>query len=269
MLIENNWISTNIKEKAANNDLDFKVTINPYPYQKMSFSEASDAVANKIAALNKPIYIGYSGGIDSEYVVKTFMKNNIPFKTVTVDVGGNKLDLEYVNRFLYEFPTIVNEKIKIVPKQFVKKTIDIYKKYNVLVIGSVSPLEAANYVKQQGGILVVGDHLIGENNKTNGDLSIQLNEWDFYYDFFVGDDLVVPFFTYDLSIAESYISKLDNTKVEYFKEKLYSIPFRPKFYTNFINNKINKVFNQIQIKSKSSGKKTFITTKKIFLNKIG
>ena len=238
MIVENNWLTTNIKQRAANINLDFKLTINPYPYQKMSFAEASENVAKKIAKLNKPIYVGYSGGIDSEYVVKTFMKCNIPFKTVTVETGGNRYEKQYVDRFLYEFPSVVNEKVDLTnPKQFMTKCIDIFKTFNILALGSIPQLEAASYVKQKNGILIVGEHFIGENNKTNGNIMAETNEWDFYCDFFVDDNLVVPFFMYDLSIVDSYVSTFDNTKVEYFKEKLYSIPFRPKFYNHFINKK--------------------------------
>lgn len=267
MIVENNWITTNIKEKAANNNLDFKATITPYPYQKMSFSEASDAVAKKIAALNKPIYIGLSGGIDSEYVVRTFIKNNIPFKTVTVVTDGNKYELEYVDRFLYEFPTVVNEKIDLTDsKKFIEMYINIFKTFNTLVIGSIAYLEAAKYVKQNNGIFVMAEHFIGPNNKTNGNIMVETNEWDHYVDYFVDDNLLVSFFMYDLSIVESYVSKFDKTKVEYFKEKLYSIPFRPKFYPRFNNKNFSKIFDAVRSKIKINGKKNHTMSKQSMLN---
>lgn len=269
MIVENNWITTNIKEKAVNNALDFKVTINPYPYQKKSFAEAANAVATKIAALNKPIYIAYSGGIDSEYVVRTFMRNNIAFKTVTVDTGGNKYELEYVDRFLYEFPTVINEKIDLTnPREFMKNYIDVFKTFNTLATGSIGYIEAAKYVKKNNGILIIGEHFIGSNNKTNGNIMVETNEWDHYIDFFVDDKLVVPFFMYDLSIVESYISKFDNTKVEYFKEKLYSIPFRPKFHIRFNDSKIAKVIEAMNSKTRKTGKKGHSVTKQALLNAI-
>jgi hypothetical protein len=267
MITENNWITTNIKQRGANTNLDFKVTMTPYPYQKMSFTEASDAVAKKIAALNKPIYIGFSGGMDSEYVVRTFMKNNIPFKTVTVSTGGNGYEQQYVDRFLYEFPAIVNEKIDLTnPKKFMNRCVEVFKTYNTLALGSIGQIEAAKYAKQKGGIFIIGEHFIGQNNKANGNIMVEANEWDFYCDYFVDDNLVVPFFMYDINIVESYVSKFDNTKVEYFKEKIYSIPFRPKFYNHFINKKFGKVFDEMKAKMKPVGKKDFTVTKQVLLN---
>jgi len=72
MIIENNWLVTNIKSRLQDSFLEFDVSITNYPYSVVSFETACNNVAKKIQNLNKPIYIGYNGGADSEFVVRLF-----------------------------------------------------------------------------------------------------------------------------------------------------------------------------------------------------
>ena len=64
-----------------------------------------DEIDNTVKAISqstsKPIYIGFSGGIDSEVVINSFIKNNIPFKVLIVEFSNdlNKHDIDFAKEY--------------------------------------------------------------------------------------------------------------------------------------------------------------------------
>lgn len=267
MLVENNWITSNVVEKSNNNRLDFRVTINPYTYKKVSFQQASEDVAVKIESLGRPIYIAFSGGADSEYVVRTFNRLGIPFKAITVNTTGNLYELAYAKRVYDEFPNIEKEILDLTnPKEFLKGYIDIVKTFGAAVINSVGSVEAMKYVKSKNGLLVTGDSFLGYGFDKNGIKKLDVCEWDFYGDW-IDPNLVAPFFFYDLPMTNSFTSLFDNSDNEQFKSSLFSTIWRPKFKTHFLDSKIYDVINTIN-KSTTFSRKEIIYSRDEFLSLI-
>jgi hypothetical protein len=269
MIVENNWLTTNIKERLINKNIDFDVTITPYSFTKMKFIEACEATAIKIAAMNKSIYIAFSGGADSEYVVRLFKRLNIPFTAVTVKTPGNEYELMYVDLVYEEFPDIQKTYIDISqPKIFIKKYLDLLKTTNVKALNSIALIECAKYAQENGGIIVSADHLgdVGYN-KSTGIMLAGFSEWDYYTDIIVDDNILIPFFQYDLSIVNSMVNLFDKSTSEKFKSNLYQTIFRPKFRQHF-DRKINNVLLRINEKKKTQPKSQVTYTKKQFLELI-
>ena len=94
MPTHNNWFENNIKDRLKFKDKDLQIKIKRSFVKKMNFHEASDYTAKNINDIGLPIYISYSGGLDSEYVVETFLRNKIPFNVIVVDSGGNKEEIK-------------------------------------------------------------------------------------------------------------------------------------------------------------------------------
>jgi hypothetical protein len=268
MIVENNWLTTNIKDRITNKSLDFSVVITPYPFEKKSFASASEATALKIAALGKPIYIAFSGGADSEYVVRLFKKLNIPFTALTVKTPGNQYELFYADLLYDSNPDIQKIYIDFDSKSYLKKYLQTIKITKVNAIHSIPLIECARYAKNNGGIVISGDYL-GDcgYNKTTGIMLAGFSEWDFYTDIFVDENVLVPFFHYDLSIVESMVSLFDKSKTEVFKSNLYKTVVRPKFKYHLGNN-FGNVIEKINAKIKNSPKSQVIFPKKQFLELI-
>lgn len=268
MIVENNWLTTNIKDRVDNKNIDFSVVITPYPFEKKSFASASEATALKIAALGKPIYIAFSGGADSEYVVRLFKKLNIPFTALTVRTPGNEYELMYADLLYDSNPDIQKIYIDLDFKSYLKKYIETIKITRVTAINSIPLIECAKYAKNNGGIVISGDYL-GDcgYNKTTGIMLAGFSEWDFYVDIFVDENVLVPFFHYDLSIVESMVSLFDKSKIEVFKSNLYKTIIRPKFKYHF-GTKFGKGVEKINTKIKNSPKSQVLFTKKQFLELI-
>lgn len=271
MIVENNWLTTNIKDRVDNKNIDFSVNITPYSYEKTDFKTACISAANKIAALNRPIYISLSGGADSEYVVRVFKQLNIPFTALTVETYGNYYELMYANLLYKEFPEINKVYIDLKDrKEYLKKYIRVVKTTKTLAVNSIPLLVAAEYVKAQNnnGILISGDHS-GEcgYNKTTGIMLVGYNEWDYYTDIFVDDNMLIPFYQYDLNIVNSMVEKFGKMTYEEYKQMMYGTLFRPKFNYHFKRG-FNDVIEVIRNKIKNSPKSQVTFNKNQFLSMI-
>ena len=154
-------------------------------------------------------------------------------------------------------------------KEFLIKYSALVKSFNTGAINSISALEVAKYAKERNGIMVAGDHLIGYTYDNQGVMKVGTSEWDHYYDVLVDNNLIVPFFYYDLPIAQAYVSNFNTMKIDNFKEYLYDTLYRPKFKIHFTGPKMNLIVYDINSTIIATGAKEVSWTKSEFLNLIG
>ena len=64
IISENNWINDNFTPAGLISDYDVK--FNLYPFKPLDFHAASEQTATKISQKYQNLYVGLSGGIDSE-----------------------------------------------------------------------------------------------------------------------------------------------------------------------------------------------------------
>jgi len=246
MATNHNWIHTNIDKRIDDKTIDFDVFLNPYPFTIASFETSCNNVVQLIAEKNKPIYIGLSGGMDSEYVAKCFLRCGVNFFPVLVLNEGNMLEAQYAIHFCKQN----NLSLKIINTNR-KELFQLY--YNLIVrrlggngINSTRTILAANYAKQNDGIFLQSEHVLDEG-------FFSLNEWDFYNDSIFDQDLVQYFFLYTPQIVYSMMKAYDNTDMQEFKFNLFQIPFRPKIKPTLQENE-KKIHNKFFAKTK----RTFI-----------
>jgi hypothetical protein len=221
MATERHWMRTNVDRLKNDKMLKFDVTLNPYEFDAVPFEEASFNVVKLIAEKNKPIYIGLSGGMDSEYVAKSFIRCGIDFVPVLVLNEGNTLEAQYAIHFCKQH----NLALKIIDTNE-KQLFELY--YNLIFrrlggngINSTRGILAANYAKQNGGIFVLSEHILDEG-------ALGVYDWDFYNDSIFDQELIQYFFLYTPQIVYSILKAYDHTDMQEFKFNLYQIPFRPK-----------------------------------------
>jgi len=85
MLCNNNWVDFSwdglpTRQKTEN----IQINIKRHARAIMDFHVASDQVASEIYDSHKNLYLGFSGGSDSEYVATCLKRNGIPFTPVIV-----------------------------------------------------------------------------------------------------------------------------------------------------------------------------------------
>jgi len=226
---ENNWISHNLANRLNDHNSNFDITINVSNYRKLDFEQASKEVIEKLYKINNKIYIGLSGGIDSEYVFRKFKFYDVPFTPVIVYSKCYEKESSIAFDICKEYniiPTILN-----IDEQNVlmRSKLDIKDKLNSFGIGAVPALIMAEYAKNNGGIYVKAEHMIGD---INDKVAVEVNEWDFYNDVII-DNYTYDFFMYTPEIVYSMVSQMNNLDSQTFKCNLYKIPYRQKIYANF------------------------------------
>lgn len=224
MTTENNWLTHNLHERIENKNSDFAVKIDVKSYRPLNFEQATKEVCEKLYALNNNIYVGLSGGIDSEYVFKRFYSLKIPLKPIIVYGSCYKYESDYAFEICKQHgvePIVINVDEPTVIKRY---KLEIYDQLNSFGLGGVPALVIADYVKEHNGIYVKGEHMIGDFNQQ---VCVEMNEWDFYNDVLI-DGYTYDFFLYTPEIAYSMVSIMDENDSQTFKCNLYEITRREK-----------------------------------------
>jgi hypothetical protein len=218
----NHWFKTNIHERMNDPHAHLQVTIADVKAKPMDFLEACYDVAYKIRDLGKPIYVPLSGGIDSEFVLKIFLDLNIPVTPVIVSTPANTLESAYA------FHYCKKRGVKPIVLEYTEAELvkiyyeEIFKKLNGKGFNSVAVLLAGQYIEEQGGVAIVGEHIIDDD-------CFGVNEWDFYNDVLIHPDNSLYFFIYTPEIVYA-MAKARRPKEpdQEFKLRLYGLEFRPK-----------------------------------------
>lgn len=233
MATKNNWFTTNLKDRSANNLCDFEVNIRPYNFTKTTFNEAANRVANELVECYDDLYLTYSGGIDSEFVLKTFYELKLPITPIIVltpyNIMESRYALDYCRERKIRYEVLTYTKEELLPKLYDKTC----KRGWFSLLGGL-PLIVCDEVNNVGGKLVTG---YGEPFATTREIdtnpletNLELCEWDFYLDAY---DSTHPsgFFTYDLGLFQSLVNSIQYGKpTQQAKYELYGLKSRPKMF---------------------------------------
>lgn len=220
----NNWYT------VSNNP--FTVKFNPYKFKPMSFDSAADYTAKLIAEKYDNIYIGLSGGLDSEYVAKVFLRNKIAF-TPIIWKDPYCREVDYALYFCEKN----NLKYHLIEKDFLDKVVftslkKAAKKYNSTdVVGALNIIliktvenNNGHFITSTGMPIISGENYPApiDNSKT------EFVKCEFYIEI---DNANHPgsFFCYTPELLYAYTKNIDaDLSVQEAKCKLYDMPFRPK-----------------------------------------
>ena len=96
----NNWFDINLKKGLNNNEIPFEANLSiPIKPIVTDFTIASDQTAKLIANTYQNLYICLSGGLDSEYVAKVFLRNKIPFTAIIICTMENVGEVWFAKHF--------------------------------------------------------------------------------------------------------------------------------------------------------------------------
>ncbi len=231
MTIKNNWITTSLVERTSKNLCPFTMTINPYSFEIDSFKNNSKRVAKEICETHKDVYVFYSGGMDSEYVLKVFLDEKLPVTPVLIVTPFNMEELSYAVKFCK------NKNIKPFIIEY-----DSYKMYRIMSYKCFEKgyfsfiaalhLDACDIISDRGGTVVTGygEPFIGPFGLPEAKNIKRVNfmEGDYYIEYHPGNH-VGSFFTYDLSLHFSMLNDITLVgNLQNSKSNLYEVEYRPK-----------------------------------------
>ena len=240
MATKNNWLKTNIKERLVDPSVDIKVWHDVLSVRALSWDQAIQETVEDLSKLEKKLYVPLSGGMDSEYVMKTLQHlNPIPIIVVT---PGNALEVSYAFHYCKH-----NNITPVVIEHTEKQLIDIfyeeiYKKLNGVGIYSIAALIASKYAYENDGVAIIGEHAYDG-----------VSEWDFYNDALISEEACIYFFMWTPELIKAMINEYDGSDHQEFKYQLYQIPFRPKITFDH-SDQFNEVYTMMMKKRKARPK---------------
>jgi hypothetical protein len=245
---KNNWITTSLSDRTSENLCDFTLTINPYKFTQDTFKNNCSRVAKELYQKNSNIYVLYSGGIDSECVLKTFLDNDLPVTPIMLVTPYNKPELQYAVNFYKEknIKPIIFSYEEDEMFSIMQKNCNDNGYYSFI---SALQLEICKYVSDKGGDLITGAGEpftpVGYSNSLEETETIDMAEFEFYIDNSY-PNLTGSFFTYDLALHSSMLSDIVFTgDMQRSKCNLYEVNYRKKifwdreFYTIFSQKALN------------------------------
>lgn len=228
----NNWLVTNLSQRITDKRINFKVGLNPYKMSRpISFYFSAVEAAVELKNKHDKIFIAYSGGLDSQFLVNLFHENKIPFTPILVRTTGNQQELQHAVvhcKHLNIEPvvlTLSNEEHILLWYNMV------FKKYGLKGMYTSPSLKAAVYAEQQGGVLVEGCGEPISSIYNNFETTLYVNEFDFAVNIAEGLQLDHPgsFFMYNQEVFYSYMVEVNrNLEFQDAKAALYQIKSRDK-----------------------------------------
>ena len=243
MKTKNNWITSNLKDRLVDLGSPFSVRLNPYAFKAMDFKSAVDMTIKEVSDTYLNLHLALSGGYDSEFILRAFHRLKINIIPVIV-CYGNENENVYAHKVCNELG-ISPVKINVSDKEYLNCfTERVYKKFNGTGIFATQVLFAADYVQQNNGTLITGNHLIGDDDEMISNKNFaSSNEWDFYIDYTHPSITNIDLFLYTLELAHSMLpnSKFDGTNWQEYKHNLYGIEYRNKIRPKYPREMISKL----------------------------
>jgi hypothetical protein len=233
-MTKHNWFTTTLPWRTAEHLNDFNPIIAPYEFTPGSFYENCDRLALELADKHDKLYLCYSGGIDSEFVLKVFNDLKLPITPLIMSTPFNTRESEYAFKFCENNsikPEVVEYSKNDIIDQLNAKTCS---KGLFSLLGGL-PMIACDMVNQVGGKLLTGygepfTTLPGIQPMHRISTNLEFCEWDYYLDAY---DSSHPsgFFTYDLAVMHSLISEISyDIPTQIAKYNIYRVEPRIKMF---------------------------------------
>jgi hypothetical protein len=229
----NNWLESNFLDIAAGKSNLFQVQFHPYKFTPMKFDEAAEYTAKLISFLPGPLYLGLTGGSDSEFVARTLVKFNIPFEPIIVASGANFMDVMYAVRLCDELKL---KPIKVTVTQ--NELLRYYRKHiapaNSDGLTHVHQMLAVEKAKELNGTIILGETHVYDPEPRRAVVKAFKFLPDLIY------DRVIPFYYYTLELTYAEmkaVTKFDDAQSykAWMRQTSIRSKYKPKYNEDVIH----------------------------------
>ena len=234
MITENNWLQSNICELKTNKELPYiTCEYEPSNFKPSTFREASMVTAWRIKQKYKHIYVAYSGGSDSEFILDRLCEIDANPKPVFVDVYYSHAQLAQVKNhceYLGIEPIVISILEKTVARVYEEK---LASKYNFIpgMFNTFLYLLIEEHVKQihSDAIIVTGEPALSFFSGLKG-IHVHLDLFETL------TNVILPFLWYNPQQAYEMLSTIKKIPCIHLdaKVKLYGISYAYKKHKNVI-----------------------------------
>jgi hypothetical protein len=237
--MKNNWFQTNVTKVDRE---DFKIILDPYPFRPQFLWDASIQCAKDLLDENTDLLVAYSGGMDSEYVLKVFVDSGLPITPVIVRTPLNPIEIQYAFKFCKDRglkPVILD----LTFHEYMDYVIEnAYKKFQWIGPYGIHSMIIADRLKKPV-VSGYGDPFKCDDFTQALSTTLEFSEWDYYY----ADPNLKPisFFSHTQEVFYALITQMDySLPLQEAKSKIYDLPFRPKILGEF--NRYQTIVLEIQ-----------------------
>lgn len=218
------WASVNLNHER------FAVKINRPCALAMSFHDACDYTAAVLSQTHGQdnLYLGLSGGVDSELVANVLLRNRIDFMPLIVDIAGvNNLEVWHAHHWCWRngiSPLVCKMSVP----EFESAVIPYLRQlHNTQLAGLCLIMWMADHVAKLNGKLITA---VAELNLNFAEKTFYSDTLDYALDLFDNQRHPTAFFAYTPEIMLGYITEFDvNLSEQYNKINFYNVPPRPKY----------------------------------------
>ncbi len=255
------FITHNLRNRLTNLNSNFEPIIGVAEQPRTTFEQSATNVCELLYSINRNIFIGLSGGVDSEYVFRKFHSLRIPVTPIIVECDCCANETIIAHRICKEYQV---EPVVLAISEtdmFMYYYENIYKAFNGPGIGSVPSLMATEYAKHNNGIFIKSEHTIGDMNNR---VCVEMNEWDFYCN--IRHDNSYNFFVMTPEIVYSIVSAMNDQNSQTFKCDLFDISYRDKIYPKYARH-ITLGYNHLMSKREFRPNFSYFAEPKTFIEK--
>jgi|694.fasta_scaffold105462_1 hypothetical protein len=219
-----NWASVSLTSER------FAIQVQQTAQHDFDFETACNFTAQKLAEDfdGYPLYLGLSGGLDSELVANVMLRNGIKFIPFVLDISGvNDLEVWHAYHWCWRnkvTPVIYKMTVPEFETNFLP---NLRRLRDTHQAGLVMILWMADYIAALGGKLITA---VAELNLDLDREIFYSNTVDYVLNLFDGGRHPTGFFSYTPELVLSYVKQFDTTVNEqYNKIKFYGVGPRPKY----------------------------------------
>lgn len=253
------WLELNLTKGDPDNFVNtFVPTFNlSNPVPILPFQDAADATAKLIAKQYDNLYLSLSGGLDSEFVAKVLIRNQIDFVPVILLAPWNLVESWYAFKFCDENnlqPKILDYTGSSSYHTLIKKMMLYSVKLQLPIWITTVPLIIADEIGN--GHLINGNGEIFYDSKSYNEPTGELLNFVCYNHWLEiehGNRHPGAFFSYTPELFRAGIADIDITKnSQQAKSQLYQVPFRPKIHNDMFgyypNHALDTTINNLRTK---------------------
>ena len=247
MASKNNWFTTNINKRTIDNLEDFEIKIAPYEFVDRGFYKNCELLAVELYEKYKNLHLCYSGGSDSEFVLKTFTDLGLSITPVIILTPYNHRESSYAFKYCKE-NNIKFEVLEYSSEDAIQKMKEKTLGKGLFSLLGGMPMMICDEVNKAGGKLLTGygdpfSILPAVVPNHNISTTLEFSEWDYYLDAY-DDSHPSGFFTYDLAVLYSLINEISYTEqISIAKCNLYKVEPRIKL---FYDEELYKTFREMK-----------------------
>lgn len=223
----NNWIKLSKSGEPFSCSLDFS------NFKHINKNDAIDHTVHQLSKLDN-LFVGFSGGIDSEFVVKCLHERGVPFTPVIVDFQINGAEVWYAYYWCKKH-NVIPLIIKLSPGEMRNSFSQICDKYNTSFIGAVDFI-IEEEVSKLDGHLIVGtcepvprDSCLEDKSLNQTEELVTMSSFDFAVDIAYPNKHPMSFFSYTPEMLYVIVNELDyNKSSQIALSEFYGVTPRPK-----------------------------------------